>query len=118
MAISQGDIFALEEWFKKLSNEEKEKKILIMIKYLADSGNVFEQLENFLLKKPGKLTWEELNKIYGALINSLYSFALEEIQRQFAHLEKISKMLDEAYKREKTEREKESAQLDNLLKNI
>ncbi len=118
MAISQGDIFALQEGFKQLSNEEKEKKILIMIKYLTDTGNVFEKLEEFLLKNPGKLSSEELNQIYAALINSLYSFALEEIHRQFAHLEKISKMLDKAYEKEKAEREKESEQLDDLLQNI
>ncbi len=118
MAISQGDVFALQEWFKKLSNEEKEKKILVMIKYLVESGNVFERLEKFLLANPGKLKGEELDQIYAALINALYSFALEEIHRQFAHLEKISKMLDEAYKREQFQREKETKELDDLLQNI
>ena len=118
MAISQGDIFALEEGFKQLTSSEKEKKILVMIKYLADKGNVFEKLETFLRHNPGALSSEELDQIYSALINSLYSFALEEIHRQFAHLEKISKMLDKAYEKEKAEREKESEQLNDLLQNI
>ena len=118
MAISQSDIMSLQESFEQLDRPQKEQKILIMIQYLADDNNIFVKLKRYLEDNAGALSDEELSDIYNALIQALYSFALDEIGRQFAHLEKISKMLDDAYQKEQKQKEQELREADNLLQNI